>query len=281
MEKTKKIGDIFIENKLLTPKLLERILIRSQALNRKIGKVLEDMELITSDELANALAIQYGYKVVKNLLDLPFDPELKELIPLQVAMQNVLFPLKKENGWLALAMADPTETKIVDNIATNHGLKIAPYISSKKDILAAICKHYMGKELSTSDQRTVLVADDDRMIVNIYKDILKTKGYNVVSALDGMEAYHLAISEKPHVIVTDKEMPKLDGYTLLSSLKNSPETKFIPVILVTGKALNAEEEAKAFDKGFFDYMTKPVSDITLLARVNRAFLFYDRQYRLF
>lgn len=281
MDARKKLGEIFIENHILTPKLVERILVRSHVLDKKFGKVLEDMELVTSDELANALAIQYGYKVVRNLLDLPITTELKELIPLEVAMENVLFPLKKENGWLALAMADPTETRIVENIAITKGLKIAPYISSKKDILTAICKHYMGKELSTSNQRTVLVADDDRLICNMFKDILSAKGYRVVTVLDGMAAYMSAISEKPSVIITDKEMPKMDGYALLGSLKNSPETRFIPVILVTGKAMNAEEESKAFDKGFFDFITKPVKEVTLLTRVNRALLFFDRQYRLF
>lgn len=281
MENRKKLGEIFVENKILTPRLVERVLVRSQVLDKKFGKVLEDMELITGEELANALAIQYGYKVVKNLLELPVSAELKELIPLEVAMQNVLLPLKQENGWLALAMADPTETKIVSNIAIKNGLKISPYISSKKDILSAICKHYMGKELSNSTQRTVIVADDDLLILNMFKDILTSKGYRVVPALNGMEAYMAAISEKPSVIITDKEMPKMDGYALLGSLKNSPETRFIPVILVTGKAMNAEEESKAFDKGFFDFITKPVKEVTLLTRVNRALLFFDRQYRLF
>lgn len=281
MEPRKKLGEIFVENKILTPRLVERILIRSKLLNKRFGTVLEDMELITGEELANALAIQYKHKVVKELSNLPFDPELKNIIPLEVAMQNMLFPLKKENGWLALAMADPTETKIVTNIATNNGLKVAPYISSKKDILAAISKYYMGKEPATSDQRTVVIADDDRMMLNMFRDILSAKGYRVVPAVDGMEAYKAVITEKPQVVITDKEMPKLDGYGLLGALKNSPETKFLPVILVTGRAMNPDEESKAFEKGFFDFIAKPVKEVSLITRVNRAFLFHDRQYRLY
>jgi CheY-like chemotaxis protein len=99
--------------------------------------------------------------------------------------------------------------------------------------------------------------------------------------MDGMEAYKIVIAEKPHVIITDKEMPKLDGYGLLEALKNVPETSFIPVILVTGRTMNAEEEAKAFERGFFDFIPKPVSEVTLKARVKRAFHFHDHQYKLF
>ena len=176
-------------------------------------------------------------------------------------------------------MADPTETKIVGNIAANNGLAIVPFIATKKEVYAAICKHYLGKEVSTSSQRTVLVVEDDKIIRSMLSDVLGKPGYRVVAAQDGMEAYKAVITEKPQVIITDKEMPKLDGYGLFDSLKNIPETRIIPVILITSR-MNAEEEAKAFDKGFFDFINKPVNDATLLTRVKRAFQYYDRQYRL-
>jgi CheY-like chemotaxis protein len=111
-------------------------------------------------------------------------------------------------------------------------------------------------------------------------DVLASEGYRVLTAGDGMEAFKAVIAEKPHVIITDKELPKLDGYALFDALAKVPETRFIPVILVTGTAMKPEEEAKAFDKGFFDFIIKPVAPITLKSRVKRAFQFYDHQYRL-
>lgn len=274
----KKLGEIFVEKGVVTVKTVERALPRAQAHKRRLGELMEDMGLVTGEELRDALAIQYKCKTANNLSKLEIAAELKQLIPLEVAIENFLFPLKVEGKNLALAMADPTNTKVVENIAASKGLKIYPYIATKKDIHAAICKHYIGKEPTLTSEKTVLVIDDDNLIRNIYGDILKKNGYRVVVAADGMDGYKQAISEKPHVIVTDKEMPKLNGYALLASLKNSPDTRQIPVILVTGTAMNAEEESKAFEKGFFDYITKPVNEITLAVRVKRAFQFSEQRY---
>lgn len=280
METRKKLGEIFVEKGIITTKTVDRVLDRAKILNKRFGTLLEDMELVTGEELADALAVQYKCKTVSNLTKLDIPEELKQLIPLEVAIQNFLFPLKMEGKKLALAMADPTETKVVGNIAANKGLQIFPYISTKKEIHAAICKHYIGKELASTSEKTVLVVDDDNLIINTFRDILKGKGYRVVVALDGMDGYRQAIAEKPNVIITDKEMPKLDGFGLLNSLKMSPETRHIPVILITGTALNSEDESKAFEKGFFDYITKPVKELTLAARVKRAFWFVEHHYRL-
>ena len=274
----KKLGEIFVEKGVVTVKTVERALTLAQAHNRRLGELLEDMGLVTGEELRDALAIQYKCKTANNLSKLEIAAELKQLISLEVAIENFLFPLKVEGKNLALAMADPTNTKVVENIAASNGLKIYPYIATKKDIHAAICKHYIGKEPNLTSEKTVLVVDDDNLIRNIYRDILKKNGYRVVVAADGMDGYKQAISEKPHVIVADKEMPKLDGYALLGSLRNSPDTRQIPVILVTGTAMNAEEESKAFEKGFFDYITKPVNEITLAVRVKRAFQFSEQRY---
>ncbi len=279
MAQRKKLGEIFVENGIITQQTADRVLARAQFLGKRFGTVLEDLDLVTGDELANALAVQYGCKVVNNLSSHNYPAELLEFIPVEVAMQNMLFPLKREKDRLALAMADPTETKIVGNMAADNGLVIVPFIATKKEVYAAICKHYLGKEVSTRRDRTVLVVEDDKLIRSMLSDTLGKVGYRVVTAQDGMEAYKAVIIEKPQVIITDKEMPKLDGYGLFDSLKNIPETRIIPVILITSR-MNAEEEAKAFDKGFFDFINKPVKDATLLTRVKRAFQYYDRQYRL-
>ncbi|MBM2838535.1 MAG: Histidine kinase [Deltaproteobacteria bacterium] len=278
MGNRKKLGDIFVEKGIVTEKTVERTLFLAQAHNRRLGELLEDMGLVTGEELADALAVQYNCETVNNFSKLEIPEELKKLIPLEVAIQNFLFPLKVEDNNLSLAMADPTETRVVGNIAASKGWKIHIYIATKKNIHAAICKHYIGKEPNLTSEKTVLVVDDDNLTCNVFREILKNNGYRVIVATDGMDGYRKAISEKPRVIVADKEMPKLDGYALLGALRNSPETRQIPVILVTGTAINAEEEMKAFEKGFFDYITKPVNEITLVARVKRAFQFSEHRY---
>jgi len=192
-------------------------------------------------------------------------------------MQNVLFPLKIENGRLAIAMADPTETRIVSNIAANHGLTIIPFIATKKDINTAICKQYLGKDLNIRHERTVLIVEDDNLLGTMWSHLLTKEGYRVKLASDGMDAYKTVITEMPQVIVTEKAVPKLDAYGLFNALRNLPETRHIPIILITGST-DTEEEARAFEKGFFDFIFKPVNEVTLKTRVKRAFQYLEREY---
>lgn len=276
MTKRQKLGEIFVEKGLVTPTTLERALLRARRQKKKVGFVLEDIEVITGEELADALAQQYGYRVVSDFARFKFSPDALRLLSVDVALPNLLFPLKVENGRLAIAMADPTDTRIIANIAANHSLKIVPYIATRRDIIAAINRHYLGKTSESSgEERTILVAEDNKLLYTMLSNILTQEGYRVVVAMDGMEAYQTALAEAPQVILTDKEMPKMDGYALLSALKNLPETRLIPVILLTGVA-DGDEEARAFEKGFFDFMAKPVREATLVTRVKRALQYYGQ-----
>jgi len=276
----RKLGEIFVAKGIITPLTVERVLERSLQLKRRFGTVLEDLGLINGDELAEALAEQYRCKVVKNLDRLIIDRELLELIPASIALEHLVFPLKRQEGRLAMAMADPTDCVPLKRLVANTKLDITPYIASKRDIHAAICRHYMKKKPSSSKERTVLVIEDDQMLLEMFADILQQGGYRVLKAMNGMEGFKIAITEFPHVVISDLVMPKLDGYAFLTAMRNIPQLNHIPVIMVTGKS-RAEEEQKAFEKGFFDLLSKPVAKETLLARIQRAFHFYDYQYRMY
>lgn len=277
MPKKRLLGEIFVGKGLITEKTLERTLVRAKRLKKRLGALLEEMELISGEELATALAEQYGYRVIANFARHAYSPKLLGLIPSDIAMQNMLFPLKIEDDKLALAMADPTETRIVSNIAANHGLTIIPFIATKNDINAAICRHYFGKDLSIQHEKTVLVVDDDKLLCTKWSNILAKEGYRVKVATDGMEAYQTVISEMPQVIIAEKAISKLDAYGLFDALRNLPETRRIPIMLLS-RNTETEEEARAFEKGFFDFMFKPVSEVTLKTRLKRAFQYLEREY---
>lgn len=276
MQERRKLGEIFIEQNLLTPKTVERVNAISKNLNKRFGAVLEEMGLVTGEELAYALARQYNCKMISNFINGTFSPQVLSIIPAEVALQNLLFPLKREGDKLALAMADPTNTKVVGNIAANNNLSIIPFVASSKEINAAICKNYFGMDIMEPERKSVLLVDDDKLILESVSRML-TKDYKVYTALDGMEAYKVAVSKKPGVILTDKEMPKFDGYNLMSSLKNLPETKAIPTILFSSTT-SIEEELKALETGFFDFIHKPINPSILLARVKRAFDSFEKNY---
>jgi PleD family two-component response regulator len=281
MPHAKKLGEILVEQGIISLKTRDRLLQRAEILHRRIGNVLEDLGLVTGEELATALANQHGFKTVTNLDRFTVTPDLLELLPIEAAMQHLVFPLKKEGSRLALAMTDPTDMRVANNLAADSRLEIIPYIATKQEIREAICHHYLGKPAARPTSRTVLAVDDDRMIRTMLTEILEKDGYRVLTASDGMQAFRTVIAESPHVVITDLVMPKLDGYGLLNALKNIPETSFIPVILISGQLKSEEEELKAFNKGFFDVILKPLNQASVRARAKRAFHFYDNQYRLF
>jgi CheY-like chemotaxis protein len=279
MQNKKKLGAILREKDIISEITLDRTLAKAKRQGKRLGALLEETGLVTGEEIADALAIQYGCRVVAGFYNHSFSPDLLRLIPADVALQNMLFPLKIEGTRLALAMSDPTNTKIVSNIAANNGLTIIPFIATRKDIIAAISKHYLGKDFSEQQDKTLLLAEDDALLATMLGHILSKDGYRIITAPDGMEAYKLAISEAPQVIIADKSIPKLNGYGLFDALKNFPDTRIIPVILIADNS-DPEEEARAFEKGFFDFLFKPVKDVTLKTRVKRAFQFYEHEYRL-
>lgn len=275
IDERKKFGEIFVEDGTISLKTLQRALERGENEHKKVGLVLEEMGVVTGEEIADVLARQFGFQRIAAIAGHSFPKEVLDLVTVETAIRYLLFPLRKEGSKLYLATADPTETRIIANMTQNLEVTIILMIATRADILAAINKHYLGKETVTDKRKTVLIVDDNALVISEFGQILARQGYRVISAKDGIEAFKKAISESPHVILTDKEMPGFSGYRLLDALKNLPETATIPVILHTA-SLNSEEEADAYQKGFFDFMLKPVKEVTLITRIRRAVDTHDR-----
>ena len=82
-------------------------------------------------------------------------------------------------------------------------------------------------------KRKILVVDDDEIIVKIMKDQLSAKGFDVAVAYDGNEALKMVRANKPDLIVSDINMPNLNGWKMAMELKQDAATKDIPVILLS------------------------------------------------
>ncbi len=113
---------------------------------------------------------------------------------------------------------------------------------------------------------TVLVVDDTPQNLNVASRILR-EHYRALVALDGSKALEIARSDAaPDLILLDVMMPGMNGYEVCRQLKADPRTREIPVIFLT--ALDeANSEAAGFEAGAVDYITKPISPPTMLARV--------------
>src|SRR5216117_3898937 len=113
----------------------------------------------------------------------------------------------------------------------------------------------------------ILVVDDEIYIVHILDFSLGMEGYEVITALDCEQALEKLKTEKPDLIVLDIMMPKLDGYEVCKAIKSSPDTRHIPVILLSAKGRNVDQKL-GFDVGADDYITKPFSPRKLVERIN-------------
>jgi len=115
---------------------------------------------------------------------------------------------------------------------------------------------------------TILVVDDDPVILKLLEVNFEMEGFTVLVAHDGAEGIDVARSERPDVIVSDIMMPKKSGLELVTELKGDPDTSDIPIILLSAKAQNADVRS-GLDSGADEYVTKPFEPLDLVDRVNR------------
>ena len=125
-------------------------------------------------------------------------------------------------------------------------------------------------------QKTILAVDDERSIVRLVQINLERHGYRVVTAFDGREALAKIAEETPDMVVTDVMMPYVDGFELLRTLKKSPATRDLPVIMLTAKAMDADVTA-GWQSGADCYLTKPFNPAELVAFVKRIFDYHEEE----
>jgi two-component system cell cycle response regulator DivK len=104
--------------------------------------------------------------------------------------------------------------------------------------------------------KQILVVEDDADNRRIVAKVLSVEGYEVVEAIDGIEALAIARSVHPQLIIMDLALPHLDGWEATRQLKRDPATRDIPVVALTAVAMHGDEE-QARAAGCDDYMTKP------------------------
>lgn len=119
--------------------------------------------------------------------------------------------------------------------------------------------------------KKILVVDDEKDIVEIISMYLKKDGYETIGAYDGIEALEKIAGERPDLIILDIMMPKLDGHSLNIKLKENPETKDIPVIVITGKGHLREIIMAREDVSVVDYLEKPFNMKELSEKIKNVF----------
>ena len=180
-----------------------------------------------------------------------------ELLPPQeIVLKPLCFPLQNSPGLLgASILGDGKVVPVLDLTHLLHQTKRKPIADVKP---------------KTRSARSVMIVDDSPSVRRIMSAVVSGAGWEVIAAKDGMEAFEILQNahDLPKVILTDVEMPRMDGYELLATLKRHDALKRIPVIIITSRA-GEKHRRKALDLGVSDYVTKPYEDSALIGIIKR------------
>ena len=115
-----------------------------------------------------------------------------------------------------------------------------------------------------------MIVDDSVSVRRVMSNLIGTKGWRAMVAKDGVDALEILQTQDPlpDIFLLDVEMPRMDGYELLSTLRSIPETRDIPMVMVTSRSGDKHRQ-KAFDLGASDYLVKPYQDEQLIALIQQ------------
>ena len=212
--------------------------------DRKIGLVVE--EVIGKDEI-----------VIKSLGE--YLRRVKIFPGTTIAPDGSLILLIDLNRMVA---AEPTERRALQANASAARV-FAPGS-------AAIARGTIPSEAidRVEQERLIVVADDSISVRKFVGRMLEKNGYRVKLAADGLEAAELVAQHGCHLVITDLEMPRMTGYELMAQLRQAPNTRRIPVLVVTSRA-GEKHRNRAVKEGAAAFLTKPVQEDQLIAAVEK------------
>ncbi len=115
---------------------------------------------------------------------------------------------------------------------------------------------------------TIMVVDDSPSVRRVNSNLVKSMGWEPVQAKDGLDALEkLQAGENPDLIMLDIEMPRMDGYQLLSSLRALPAYRHLPVVMISSRS-SEKHRQKAFDLGATEYLVKPYQEDQVINLIN-------------
>jgi CheY-like chemotaxis protein len=135
---------------------------------------------------------------------------------------------------------------------------------------------HVHRALAASDQRRILVIEDDPSVRELLTIALRKQDFEVLAAADGETGLALAGRERPELILLDLRLPGIDGFAVLQRLKRTPATTEIPVIAVTGsEGLWLGARARVLSLGAADFVAKPFEMGALIGEIRT--LLHDKE----
>lgn len=122
--------------------------------------------------------------------------------------------------------------------------------------------------------KTILVVDDEKDLLDLIEYNLKKEGFDVLKAENGEEGIKIAKEHKPDLVLMDIMMPKMDGMEAVEKIRADEDLKSIPIIFLTARS-DEKTEVEGLNKGGDDYITKPISTTKLISRIKAVMRRFD------
>lgn len=177
----KRLGDLLVENGIISQEQLEEALVEQRKSKRKLGDLLITQGYITEQQLIEVLEFQLGIPHV-SLFKYQIDPAITQIIPESMAKRYQVLPFMKEGGKLMVAMADPLDYFAIEDLRMSTGFRIEPAISSRDELTRAIARHYgmrdsvsqMLVELPSQEEiEETEITDEDSPIVRLVNQMIQ------------------------------------------------------------------------------------------------------------
>jgi len=123
-------------------------------------------------------------------------------------------------------------------------------------------------------EKTILVVDDEKDLLDLIEYNLKKEGFNVLKAENGEEGIERAKEFHPDLVLMDIMMPKMDGMEAVEKMRKDDDLKSIPIIFLTARS-DEKTEVEGLNKGGDDYITKPISTTKLISRIKAVLRRFD------
>lgn len=124
----------------------------------------------------------------------------------------------------------------------------------------------MKIDKAVSEKKYVLLVDDSKIIHQMIDEVLSANNFRIMNAYNGWEGLEFLKKCKPDIIISDIEMPEMDGYEFCKAIKNSTHLEHIPVMILSSLDSNLDID-RGFEAGANDYLTKPINNDELVSRI--------------
>jgi type IV pilus assembly protein PilB len=192
----KRLGEMLVEAGIIDETQLHAALGHQRQWGGRLGQCLVEMKLASEESIVDALAVKFGFEVARldQLEPYAFE-QARAILPLEYATRNSIFPISADTAVLTVAMSDPTNLSLTDELAFRSGRRIKVCIAGENAIAAAV-RHYYGEDVATGREAIDLGADDGAMVEPIYDPIGATSSEEM-SRFYQQEPAHAATARSP------------------------------------------------------------------------------------